>query len=45
MAIRDAAVATFYNKYLYNFWRPETAIRDAGDDGNDKTTRTPTSSP
>jgi len=38
MAISDAAVATFYNKYLYTFWRPETAIHDAGDDGNDKTT-------
>jgi hypothetical protein len=38
MAISDAAVATFYNKYLYKFWRPETAIHDAGDDGNDKTT-------
>ena len=38
MAISDAAVATFYNKYLYNFWRPETAIHDAGNDGNDKTT-------
>jgi hypothetical protein len=38
MAISDAAVATFYNKYLYNFWRPETAIHDAGDTGNDKTT-------
>jgi len=38
MAISDAAVATFYNKYLYNFWRPETAIHNAGDDGNNKTT-------
>jgi hypothetical protein len=38
MAISDAAVATFYNKYLYKFWRPETAIHDAGNDGNDKTT-------
>ncbi len=38
MAISDAAVATFYNKYLYAFWRPETAIHDAANDGNDKTT-------
>ena len=37
MAISDAAVATFYNKYLYNFWRPETAIHDAGADDNEKT--------
>lgn len=45
MAISDAAVATFYNKYLYNFWRPETAIHDAGDDGNDKTTPDPNFKP
>ncbi len=38
MALSDAAVATFYNKYLYQFWRPETAIHDAGGDGNDRTT-------
>jgi hypothetical protein len=37
MAISDAAVATFYYKYLYTFWRPETAIHDAAADGNDKT--------
>jgi hypothetical protein len=45
MAISDAAIATFYNKYLYNFWRPETAIHDAGDDGNDKTTPDPNFKP
>jgi hypothetical protein len=38
MAISDAAIATFYNKYRYKFWRPETAIHGAVDDGNDKTT-------
>ena len=27
MASSDALVASFYNKYQYNFWRPETAIR------------------
>jgi PAP2 superfamily len=37
MAIADAAVATFYTKYLYKFWRPETAIHNAGADGNDRT--------
>jgi hypothetical protein len=37
MAIADAAVATFYTKYLYKFWRPETAIHDADADGNDRT--------
>src|SRR5262249_36313573 len=30
MAINDSLVASFLNKYRYNFWRPETAIR-AGD--------------
>ena len=37
MAISDGAVATFDTKYHYNFWRPETAIRNAYTDGNDKT--------
>ena len=37
MAISDAAVATFATKYHYTFWRPETAIHAAGEDGNDKT--------
>jgi hypothetical protein len=45
MAISDAAVATFYNKYKYQFWRPETAIHDAADDGNDKTTPDPSFKP
>ena len=45
MAISDAAVATFYNKYLYQFWRPETAIHDASDDGNDKTVADPNFKP
>ena len=37
MAISDAAVATFYTKYRYNFWRPETAILNAAADRNDRT--------
>jgi hypothetical protein len=45
MAISDAAVATFYNKYLYDFWRPETAIHDGGNDGNNKTTPDPNFKP
>jgi hypothetical protein len=45
MAISDAAVATFYNKYLYGFWRPETAIHDTGDDGNNRTTPDPNFAP
>ena len=37
MAISDSLVAAFFNKYLYNFWRPETAIRAGDTDGNRKT--------
>jgi hypothetical protein len=37
MAINDSLVASFFNKYHYNFWRPETAIRAGDTDGNRKT--------
>ncbi len=37
MAINDAAIASFFNKYHYNFWRPETAIHAGGTDGNRET--------
>jgi PAP2 superfamily protein len=37
MANNDSLVATFVNKYLYNFWRPETAIHAGDTDGNPKT--------
>lgn len=37
IAISDGAVATFDTKYHYNFWRPETAIRSGGADGNART--------
>ena len=37
MAISDALVASFMNKYHYNGWRPETGIRNGAADGNDKT--------
>lgn len=37
MAINDGAVASFFNKYHYNFWRPETAIRAGDTDRNRKT--------
>jgi hypothetical protein len=36
MASSDSLVASFYNKYHYNYWRPETAIRFADDFGNKK---------
>jgi hypothetical protein len=37
MAINDAAIAAFFNKYHYNWWRPETAIHAGDTDGNPKT--------
>jgi membrane-associated phospholipid phosphatase len=41
MAISDSLVASFYNKYHYIFWRPETAIRAGDTDGNPKTEADP----
>jgi hypothetical protein len=37
IAIWDGAIACFDSKYLYNFWRPITAIRAGAADGNPKT--------
>jgi hypothetical protein len=37
MATNDSLVASFLNKYHYNFWRPETAIHAGDTDGNPKT--------
>jgi hypothetical protein len=37
MANSDSLVATFVNKYHYNFWRPETAIHAGDTDGNPNT--------
>jgi hypothetical protein len=37
MAASDSLVASFFNKYHYNFWRPETAIRAGDTDDNPKT--------
>jgi hypothetical protein len=37
MAISDSFVASFGTKYHYTYWRPETAIRAGGADGNRKT--------
>lgn len=45
MAINDALVASFNAKYHYNLWRPETAIRGAGTDGNDRTQANPAYKP
>jgi hypothetical protein len=41
MAINDGAIASFFNKYHYNFWRPETAIHAGDTDGNRKTDADP----
>ena len=41
MAISDSLVAAFFNKYHYNFWRPETAIHAGDTDGNPKTEADP----
>jgi membrane-associated phospholipid phosphatase len=42
MAMNDSLVASFLNKYHYNFWRPETAIHGGDTDGNPKTHPDPT---
>ena len=34
MSVYDAYVSSFYNKFLYNHWRPYTAIRWASNDNN-----------
>jgi hypothetical protein len=41
MAISDSTVTVFDTKYTYNFWRPVTAIRAAGIDGNPATQADP----
>ena len=42
LAMADAAIGCRDAKYLYNYWRPITAIRDPLDDGNPGTTPDPT---
>ena len=37
MATNDSLVASFWVKYHYRFWRPETAIFEGGFDGNART--------
>jgi hypothetical protein len=41
MAIADASIASYDTKYYYNFWRPQTAIRNGDIDDNSHTTRDP----
>jgi hypothetical protein len=40
-SLADTAIAFFEAKYFYNFWRPVTAIRAAGTDGNPDTVANP----
>jgi hypothetical protein len=37
LAMADGYIGSFETKYLYNFWRPVTAIRNADTDGNPNT--------
>lgn len=41
IALADAAIACWNTKYLYNFWRPITAIQEADTDGNPATALDP----
>jgi hypothetical protein len=45
MAQSDGYVANWDSKYVYNFWRPETAVRLADSDGNPDTAGDPTWKP
>jgi hypothetical protein len=45
MAISDSLVASFLNKYHFNFWRPETAIHAGDADGNSNTVGDPSWAP
>jgi hypothetical protein len=42
MACADAAITEWDTKYTHNFWRPQTAIRNADTDGNPDTGGDPT---
>jgi membrane-associated phospholipid phosphatase len=44
-AMADAGIATWDAKYETDFWRPVTAIHEAGNDGNPLTTPDPTWAP
>ncbi len=45
VAEADAGIACWDAKYTYNFWRPITAIQNAGTDGNAATTADPSWTP
>jgi len=41
MGMTDGYIGTFQEKYVYNFWRPVTAIHEAATDGNPNTAPDP----
>jgi len=41
VAMADGFIAGFKIRYVYDLWRPVTAIREAADDGNDATVADP----
>ena len=45
LAMVDATIACWDSKYVYRFWRPVTAIRDAETDGNASTEADPAWTP
>ncbi len=45
MTQHDALMTAFTGKFIYGLWRPVTAIREAGSDGNPATTADPTWTP
>ena len=45
MALADGYIGSFETKYLYNYWRPVTAIQTADSDGNPHTSADPTWTP
>ena len=45
MSVADAVISIWHSKYLYNFWRPITAIQLAETDGNPATTADPNWAP
>jgi len=42
LAATDASIACWDAKYVYNAWRPQSAIRRGDEDGNDSTVSDPT---
>jgi PAP2 superfamily len=45
IALADTAIVSWDCKYVYNYWRPITAIREADTDGNPETTADPSWTP